>query len=52
VTAVFVGFFSMLANLSALVFVPLLVVEANGLSPGAAGLVLTPEPPPWRFSLP
>jgi MFS transporter, DHA2 family, metal-tetracycline-proton antiporter len=52
VTAVFVGFFSMLANLSALVFVPLLVVEANGLSLGAAGLVLTPEPPPWRFSLP
>jgi DHA2 family metal-tetracycline-proton antiporter-like MFS transporter/DHA2 family florfenicol/chloramphenicol resistance protein-like MFS transporter len=42
VATVFVGFFSMLANLSALVFVPLLVVEANGLSPGAAGLVLTP----------
>ena len=42
VAAVLVGFFSMLANLSALVFVPLLVVEANGLSPGAAGLVLTP----------
>jgi len=42
VAAMLVGFFSMLANLSALVFVPLLVVEANGLSPGAAGLVLTP----------
>jgi DHA2 family metal-tetracycline-proton antiporter-like MFS transporter len=42
VAAVLVGFCSNLANLSALVFVPLLVVEANGLSPGAAGLVLTP----------
>lgn len=42
VAAVLVGFFSMLANLSALVFVPLLVVGVNGLSPGAAGLVLTP----------
>ena len=42
VAAVVVGFFSMLANLSALVFVPLLVVEVNDLSPGAAGLVLTP----------
>src|SRR5918992_5483067 len=42
VAAVVVGFFSMLANLSALVFVPLLVVGVNGLSPGAAGLVLTP----------
>jgi MFS transporter, DHA2 family, metal-tetracycline-proton antiporter len=42
VAAVLVGFFSNLANLSALVFVPLLVVEVNGLSPGAAGLVLTP----------
>src|SRR5215210_4964961 len=42
VAAVLVGFFSMLANLSALVFVPLLVVEANGLSPSAVGLVLTP----------
>ena len=42
VAALLVGFFSMLANLSALVFVPLLVVEANGLSPGVAGLVLTP----------
>ena len=41
-TAVLVGFFCMLANLSALVFVSLLVVEVNGLSLGAAGLVLTP----------
>ena len=42
VAALLIGFFSMLANLSAIVFVPLLVVEVNGLSPGAAGLVLTP----------
>jgi DHA2 family metal-tetracycline-proton antiporter-like MFS transporter/DHA2 family florfenicol/chloramphenicol resistance protein-like MFS transporter len=42
VAATIVGFFSELANVSALVFVPLLVVEVNGLSPGAAGLVLTP----------
>jgi MFS transporter, DHA2 family, metal-tetracycline-proton antiporter len=42
VAALLVGIFSGLANLSALVFVPLLVVEVNGLSPGAAGLVLTP----------
>jgi MFS transporter, DHA2 family, metal-tetracycline-proton antiporter len=40
--AVLVGFFSMLANVSMFVFVPLLVVEANGLSPGKAGLVLMP----------
>lgn len=39
VAAVLVGFLSMLANVSATVFVPLLV---NGLSPGAVGLVLTP----------
>ena len=42
VAAVIVGFFSMLANLSILVFVPLLLVEVNGLSLAAAGLVLTP----------
>jgi DHA2 family metal-tetracycline-proton antiporter-like MFS transporter/DHA2 family florfenicol/chloramphenicol resistance protein-like MFS transporter len=42
VAAVVVGFLSMFANISMFVFVPLLVVEANGLSPGAAGLVLTP----------
>lgn len=42
VAAVIVGFFSMLANISVLVFVPLLLVEENGLSLAAAGLVLTP----------
>lgn len=42
VAAVIVGFFCMLANVSALVFVPLLVTKVNGLSPGMAGLVLTP----------
>jgi DHA2 family metal-tetracycline-proton antiporter-like MFS transporter len=42
VAAVMVGFFSMLVNLSALIFVPLLVVEVNGLSAGATGLILTP----------
>ncbi len=42
VAAVIVGFFSMLANLSILVFIPLLLVEENGLSLAATGLVLTP----------
>ena len=42
VAAVVVGYFCMLANVSALVFVPLLVSEVNELSPGQAGLVLTP----------
>jgi len=42
VAALLVGFFTMLANISALVFVALLVVEVNKLTPGAAGLVLTP----------
>jgi DHA2 family metal-tetracycline-proton antiporter-like MFS transporter len=42
VAAVLVGFFSMLANVSCLVTVPLLVSQANGLSPAATGLVLTP----------
>lgn len=42
VAAVVVGYFSMLANVSALVFVPLLVSQVNDLSPGQAGLVLTP----------
>jgi MFS transporter, DHA2 family, metal-tetracycline-proton antiporter len=42
VAAVIVGFFSMLANVSCLVSVPLLVEQANGLSPAGAGLVLTP----------
>lgn len=42
VAAMVVGFFAMFANLSTLVFVSLLIVEVNALSPGAAGLVLTP----------
>jgi DHA2 family metal-tetracycline-proton antiporter-like MFS transporter len=42
VAAVAVAFFAMLTYLAALVVVPLLLVEVNGLSPGAAGLVLTP----------
>jgi DHA2 family metal-tetracycline-proton antiporter-like MFS transporter len=42
VAAVIVGYFSMLANVSCLVLVPLLVSQANGLSPAATGLVLTP----------
>ena len=42
VAAVVVGFVAMLANLSALVLTPLLLIEANGLSAGAAGLALTP----------
>ena len=42
VSTVVVGFFCMLTNISALVFVPLLVSQVNGLSPGQAGLVLTP----------
>ncbi|MFS0838854.1 MFS transporter [Paenibacillus sp. 1P03SA] len=40
--AVWVGFFTMFAYVSSLVYVPLLVVEVNGLSPAAAGLVLLP----------
>ncbi len=42
VAAVIVGFFAMLANVSSLVFVPLLISSANGLSSGVAGLVLAP----------
>jgi DHA2 family metal-tetracycline-proton antiporter-like MFS transporter len=42
VAAVIVGYFSMLANVSCLVLIPLLVSRANGLSPAATGLVLTP----------
>ena len=38
VAAVLVGCFSMLGIVSMFVFVPLLVAEANGLSPAAAGL--------------
>lgn len=42
VAATLVGFFSMLVNVAATVFVPLLVIQVNGLSPAEAGLVLTP----------
>jgi DHA2 family metal-tetracycline-proton antiporter-like MFS transporter/DHA2 family florfenicol/chloramphenicol resistance protein-like MFS transporter len=42
VAAVVVGGFSYLANISMYVFVPLLVVGVNGLSPAEAGLVLAP----------
>lgn len=42
VAAIVVGFVAMLANLSALVVTPLLLVQTNGLSAGAAGLALTP----------
>ena len=42
VLAVLVGFLAMLANLSALVLIPLLLIGENGLSAGAAGLALTP----------
>lgn len=37
-----IGFLSMVANISSVVFVPLLLSQFNGLSPGAVGLVLTP----------
>jgi DHA2 family metal-tetracycline-proton antiporter-like MFS transporter len=37
-----VGFLAMLANLTALVLTPLLLIGENGLPPGAAGLALTP----------
>jgi DHA2 family metal-tetracycline-proton antiporter-like MFS transporter/DHA2 family florfenicol/chloramphenicol resistance protein-like MFS transporter len=37
-----VGFFSMLANVSSLVFVPLLISTVNELSSGAVALALTP----------
>ena len=42
VAAAMVGFFSMLANVSSLVFVPLLISTVNELSSGAAALALTP----------
>jgi MFS transporter, DHA2 family, metal-tetracycline-proton antiporter len=41
-TAVVVAFLAMIVNLGALVFVPLLVVDVNGLSPGAGALVMIP----------
>ena len=37
-----VGFFGMFANLTSIVFVPLLLLEVNGLGAGAAGLALAP----------
>ena len=42
VSAVAVGFFSMLANVSCLVFIPLLISSVNQLSSGAAALALSP----------
>ena len=42
VAATMVGFFSMLANVSSLVFVPLLISTVNELPSGAAALALTP----------
>jgi MFS transporter, DHA2 family, metal-tetracycline-proton antiporter len=42
VAALATAFFTMTAYLSVLVFVPLLLVLVGGLSPSAAGLVLTP----------
>jgi MFS transporter, DHA2 family, metal-tetracycline-proton antiporter len=40
--AVLVAFLAMTVNLGALVFVPLLVVDVNGLTPGAGALVMVP----------
>ncbi|MGM2788454.1 MULTISPECIES: MFS transporter [Bacillales] len=42
VSSVLIVFFSMFAYFSILVFVPLLVVEVNGLTPGEAGMTLLP----------
>lgn len=42
VSSVLIVFFSMFAYFSVLVFVPLLVVEVNGLTPGEAGMTLLP----------
>ena len=58
VAAVLVGFLAMLANLTALVLTPLLLIGENGLPAGAAGLALTPgavalallAPPSGRLS--
>ena len=41
-TAVGVAFLAMVVNLGALVFVPLLLVDVNGLAPGAGALVMIP----------
>lgn len=43
VAVLVVGFFAMMAQLAALVLAPLLVIEANGLTPAAAGLVIAPS---------
>ncbi|MCF6475430.1 MFS transporter [Nonomuraea sp. MG754425] len=40
--AVIVAFLSMIVNLGGLVFVPLLVVDVNGLTPGEGALVMIP----------
>ncbi|TMR90957.1 MFS transporter [Nonomuraea basaltis] len=40
--AVVVAFLAMIVNLGGLVFVPLLVVDVNGISPGAGALVMIP----------
>ncbi|MCT2554623.1 MULTISPECIES: MFS transporter, partial [Staphylococcus] len=42
VNTVIIAFFSMFAYFAVLVFVPLLVVEVNGLSSGQAGMILLP----------
>lgn len=42
VSSVLIGFFSMFVYFSVLVFVPLLLVEVNGLTPGEAGMTLLP----------
>lgn len=42
VASAVVGFFVMLANISCVVIVPLLLTQANGLSPGAVGLAMVP----------
>ncbi|OZM81847.1 MFS transporter [Pseudonocardia sp. MH-G8] len=41
-TAVLVAFLAMAVNLGALVFVPLLLVDVHGLTPGAGALVMIP----------
>lgn len=41
-TAVVVAFLAMIVNLGGLVFVPQLVVDVNGLTPGAGALVMIP----------
>lgn len=42
VNTVIIAFFSMFAYYAVLVFVPLLVIEVNGLSSGQAGMILLP----------